>query len=152
MIEQRSRFAALLAAPLVVALLVTGCGNVSLEGGLFDAMGVSDKKLAAAQREKKLKPRTGLVMPPSNKRLPEPGSANPNAGLSDPSFPVDPETRRERDKQQKLAAHNAYCEKKVREAKTFRRPTSGIQGPMGSCDPGLLEKWTGKNLGDNINR
>ncbi len=133
-----------IAAVAAICLSVAGCGSVSLEGGLFDALGVSDRKMAESQREKKLQPRPGIVMPPGTERLPVPGSApDPTkTAVADASFPVNPEDRAAMEQAKKAAEHKAYCEKAMRNAQVLKQDTGSLEGPLGRCDPSIL-----KNLG-----
>ncbi|MEM9029144.1 MAG: hypothetical protein AAGC70_12320 [Pseudomonadota bacterium] len=135
---------------------VAGCsGGVSLEGGVFDALGVSDKAIAESKREKKLKSRAGLVMPPSTERLPQPGSAPRPEQVAvtntNERFPVNPEDVKRADLARKKAAHDAYCKKALDHARLMNRKDELIDGPMGRCNPSILEKLSGSNPLDNPN-
>ena len=144
-----------LAALLATCMFVAGCGSqVQLEGGIFDALGVSTKALEANKQEVKVEPRAGIVMPPSTERLPVPGSAPTTTAVAARrgDFPINPEDRDRMAKEQQLAAHRAFCDKALREAKSYGRETSVIEGPMGRCAPGILEQLTGTDPLANIKR
>lgn len=138
-------------AVLATSGLLAGCGQVALEGTIFDALGVSPQAQAAAKEEKELKPRAGIVMPPSVDRLPEPGSAPEPGAIAaiDGSFPVNPEDRANAELAQKEAEHRAFCEKALLEQRTFGR-SELIMGPMGQCNPSILKNVTGKTAGEAV--
>lgn len=138
-------------AVLALSGLLGGCGQVALEGTIFDALGVSPKAQAAAKEEKQLEPRTGLVMPPSLDRLPQPGTA-PQPGdvaATDGAFPINPEDREQAELAQKMAEHRAFCEKELREQRTFGR-SELVMGPMGQCNPSILKNVTGKTASEAV--
>ncbi|MEO1793620.1 MAG: hypothetical protein AAFU50_03315 [Pseudomonadota bacterium] len=131
----------------VASGLLGGCSSidgVELNGGVFDMMGISKTALSAKSRERKMAARPGIVMPPDTKRLPQPGSRiepQPTAV----SWPVGPEDRERQLQAQKLAEHKAFCDAQERKRKTFDRDAQAAQGPLGSCDPGLYERYFGGN-------
>jgi hypothetical protein len=130
-----------------LALPVAGCSgyDVELKGGIFESLGVAGN-LGKKEGDAKLKARPGLVVPPSTASLPKPGSA-PNQVASAPgqSWPVDPEQKKAADKQARIAAHEAFCEK------ARKRVEDGIDtvvadGPMGTCHKSIIKSLTGKDL------
>ena len=143
------------AAMVGAGLLLAGCGsNVELQGGVFDALGVSTSALQASKQETKLEPRAGIVLPPSTERLPVPGSAPTTTDVAarNGEFPMNPEDRARQTKDQQLAEHNAFCEKAMIEAKAYGKDTRTVTGPLGRCDPGVFERLTGKDPLANLNK
>jgi len=129
-----------LAACLSFTSVVAGCGGfdgVELQGGVFDAMGMTgsgQKKMA----DVKVEPRPGLVLPPSADRLPDPVTGSIASAPQGDSWPVDPEDRRAENKAALEKRHKEYCAREVENAR-MRGETSGvIMGPMGNCQPGLF--------------
>ncbi|MEZ5844082.1 MAG: hypothetical protein R3D27_10190 [Hyphomicrobiaceae bacterium] len=147
--------AATLAVVITLALSVAGCGGTEVEfkGGLFDMVGLSDinnKKTGEAR----VPQRPGLVLPPENARLPEPGSApQTTASLGgDAAWPVDPEeTKANRDAALKRE-HAAFCER-AREKARLNNNDSIEDGPLGSCRQSILKNFTGRDMiNDNLKR
>lgn len=128
------------AAVLTAAVLASGCssGDVELNGGLFDLMGVS----AATQKraaEPKLAQRAPLVLPPSQDRLPDPEQQTTQvAGAVDPAWPVDPEDKRKGGTKAAADAQAAYCNDGNWKQKAVRDDVKAAQGPSGSCTPSIL--------------
>jgi hypothetical protein len=131
-----------LAGCMGYAVAAGGCGGafgfdgVELQGGLFDAMGVSgsgQKRLA----DKKVDPRPGLVLPPSVDRLPEPVTGSIAAAPAGEAWPVDPEDRRAQNKTAAEKQHREFCERAIQDAR-MRNESGVIMGPLGNCQPGLL--------------
>ncbi len=122
---------------LAVSLALSGCGSdgIGLNGGLFDAIGISDSALAASGKEPRLAERAPLVLPPSAERLPEPGSGqSPEQG--DVNFPG---ARKVADAKERERLHMAYCRGEVewqKNALDGNNGTSRNKSPYGPC-PGL---------------
>src|SRR5688572_22623767 len=78
------------ALALGALLTLTACDSMSLEGKLFDWMGVSGSALDAKASDPKMDDRAPLVVPPKLTRLPEPGSGKTTdtslAALDDPEL------------------------------------------------------------------
>jgi hypothetical protein len=141
-------------AGVLIAGLLAGCGNdgiagidgVELNGGVFDALGLSEK---GPKKEKvpQVAARPGLVLPPDDTRLPPPADkAQIAAATSTEAWPVGPEEQKARtaaalDKQQK-----DYCEKALQNAR-LNNENGPVMGPKGSCRGGLLSsglfEWGG---------
>ncbi len=127
---------------LAATVSVAGCGalgdGVSLNGGVFDALGLSDKG-NSAPREPKVQERAGLVLPPTMGQLPKPGAGQEQEQVltSQQAWPVSPEQRRVAVEQQKEAEHTAYCYK-VLQHKKLNRDLSVTEGPLGPCSPSAL--------------
>ena len=120
----------------LVGLSLAGCdGGVSLNGGIFDALGVSESSQKASKSEPKLRERTGLVMPPNASRLPEPGTGS--VGEPDLGTQItDPERRKAMAAAEKARLHKAYCsgditwkERVANRDSASKAPTS----PYGPC-------------------
>ena len=96
------------ALTLGFAATLAGCSdNVELNGRLFDMLGVSAASQNAAKREPTMERRAGLVIPPDQTRLPEPGTApDPKSVLADLA---DPEQRKALAEEEKARLHKAYC-------------------------------------------
>ncbi len=132
---------------VAAAGLLGGCASVDsveLNGGIFDMMGISKSALSAKSTEKQMAARPGIVMPPDTKRLPAPGSRIEPQPAS-VAWPVGPEDRERQLQAQKLAEHKAFCDREERKRKTFDRDAQAAQGPLGSCDPGLYERYFSGN-------
>lgn len=129
------------------AALTGGCAGfdgVELQGGVFDAMGLSgssQKKLS----DVKVDARPGLVLPPNNEKLPEPVTGSIATAPQDGSWPVDPEDRRAANRAELEKRHKAFCERAIQEHR-MRGETGVVMGPMGNCQPGLFGSL-GKQLG-----
>ena len=127
---------------LAAALAVSGCSgtDVELQGGVFNALGVAGV-IGGKKKEAKAKNRTGLVMPPSTKRLPKPGSgADPEAPRSAAAWPVDPEEKKAEHTAALRKKHKQYCEKALLQAKA-EGDDDGVQGPMGPCEKSVLDMF-----------
>lgn len=143
-----------LGVAVTVATALGGCGNTDVEfkGGLFDMVGLSDinnKKTTEAR----VAQRTGLVLPPENGRLPEPGSAPQLAGISgDAAWPVDPEEAKAGKAAALQREHETFCAKAREDAKL--RGNDVIEdGPLGSCRQSILKNFTGRDvINENLKR
>ncbi|WP_072369110.1 hypothetical protein [Hyphomicrobium sp. NDB2Meth4] len=135
----------LLAAGLSLAL--TGCGtdDIQFNGGIFDAVGLSDGTKVKGG-DPKLAERAPLVVPPTLDNLPAPGQApapTEIAGINDP------DAAKQKSKAELEAAQKAYCDKNYRDAGMRGEETSMVEGPLGPCRPSILtsvKKW---NQGDD---
>ncbi len=133
-----------LAASLSVATLAGGCSGfdgVELQGGVFDAMGLSgsgQKRLA----DTKVEARPGLVLPPSHDKLPEPVTGSLAAAPSGEAWPIDPENRRAQSKAEREKRHAAFCERALQDAR-IRGESGVVMGPNGNCQPGMFGSLTG---------
>ena len=140
------------AAGVAGLLVIGGCAageGIELQGGVFDALGVStatERKVSNV----KIDPRPGLVLPPQEQQLPSPGS-DPIITASVPggeAWPVDHDERRAQSKAEREKQHRDFCEKAIRDARIRGETTGIIMGPMGNCQAGFLgslnELVTGK--------
>lgn len=134
---------------LAVAVSLSGCGGfdgVELQGGVFDALGVSgsgQKRMA----DVKVEPRPGLVLPPSAEKLPEPVTGSIAAAPQGEAWPVDPEDRRNANKAELERRHKAHCEREIQNARMRGENSGVIMGPMGNCQPGLFGSLTNQLSG-----
>lgn len=145
----------LVAASLALSSVLAGCGGfdgIELQGGVFDALGVSS---SAQEKNKKSEPkvaaRPGLVLPPGADRLPPPG-APPEAEQAQLSagdaWPVEPEANKARAKAELEKKHKEFCENAIRNARISGQSTNTVQGPNGSCQPSLFGGLTGMFEGE----
>lgn len=130
---------------LVLAVSVGGCGlsgsDVELNGGIFDALGVSTAANASRSGEPRLSPRAGIVLPPEEKRLPPPGQPAEAARLAAEAWPDDPDDRKVRSAEVLDRQQAEFCRKQALEAKT----KSGQilpDGPKGPCVTSLFGAFT----------
>jgi hypothetical protein len=132
------------------ALLAGGCAGydgVELQGGVFDALGVSGSSQSRKLSDVKVEPRPGLVLPPSVERLPEPvtGSiaAAPPPGEA---WPVDPEDRKLASNADLERRHKEFCERALQDQR-MRGESGVVMGPKGNCQPGLFGSLTQSIIG-----
>lgn len=144
-----------LAALSGLALGVAGCsmGDVQFNGGIFDAVGLSDAARAKSKSgEPKLTARAPLVVPPSLDKLPEPGSEAEAEAPADAKLATikDPDAVKVASKEELERQQAEYCKVNYEDAMTRGDETTALnaQGPMGPCRPSVLtaiKKW---NSGD----
>ena len=129
----------------LAAIVVTGCGGidgVDLQGGVFDALGVSSSSSQRKLADAKVDARPGLVLPPSADRLPPPGEGKAEAVPQDPQWPTDPQDRRAQARGDLERRHKEYCERALQNARVMGQQSGVIMGPMGNCQPGLFGSFT----------
>jgi hypothetical protein len=124
------------------ALAVGGCGlagidGVELQGGVFDALGVSNSNKVKTA-DVKVPARPGLVIPPTDERLPNPNAPQPQATAAAPaaggeSWPLDPEANKAARDAELDRRHKEYCEREIRNAELRGDPSAVIIGPKGNC-------------------
>lgn len=133
-------------APLATAICLSitaalgacaGIDGVELQGGVFDALGVSGSNNQKKLSDVKVEPRQGLILPPSADKLPPPETGSLAAVPQDQSWPVDPEDRRAANRAELEKRHKAFCEREIAMARA-RNEGGVIMGPMGNCQPGLF--------------
>jgi len=138
------RAAAVLA--LAGSLTLAGCGGfdgVELQGGVFDALGLSgsdSKKLA----DVKVEARPGLVLPPSTDKLPDPVTGSLTPAPNADGWPTDAADRKEQSRAELQKRQDAFCERAISDQRV-RKESGPVMGPAGICNPGLLSTLT-KNL------
>lgn len=122
-----------LAVAASAAFGLAGCSDgVELNGKLFDALGVSAASQAAAKREPQLPQRSGLVMPPDQTRLPEPGA---QGGEVDPQLAAlnDPEKKKELAAAERARLHKAYCSGELTWKESAFNREHQARSPYGPC-------------------
>lgn len=135
-------------AGLTLALAACGTDDVQFNGGIFDAVGLSDAGKTKTG-DPKLAERAPLVVPPTLDKLPSPGeaAAEPQqiAGITDPDE-AKAKSHAELEKQQA-----EYCKKNYTDAQMRGEEASMVEGPLGPCRPSVLsaiKKW---NASDDEN-
>ncbi len=98
--------------PLLAACLtlgIAGCGSddIAFNGGIFDAVGLSDAGKAKTG-DPKMAERAPLVVPPSLDRLPAPGEAAPSAQIADIK---DPDEEKKLSRAEQEAKQDEFCKK-----------------------------------------
>lgn len=135
----------ILAACVMQALVVAGCspGDVELNGKIFDALGVNKTSVAKAP---KMAERSGLVVPPSLEKLPEPGSGQaPDLALNDVR---DPDASKKTSQTELERQQAAYCKEHYELAK-LRGDISAdtAKGPLGPCRRSVMSAVQNWNKG-----
>ena len=138
------------ALAVCLTLGVAGCSadDIQFNGGIFDAVGLSDSSKAKSA-DTKVAERPGLVVPPSLDRLPPPGEAAPPsdqlATLKDPDA-MKKVSHEELERQQA-----AYCKVNYEDAKVRGDDTTATNatGPLGLCRPSALTAIKKINSGDS---
>lgn len=135
-----------IAAALVLsgAVAVSGCGlgvgDIELQGGVFDALGVGTNSKQASRDDVKLKPRAPLVLPPGVERLPSPGTS---VAAADPELLTiqDPDQVVTQDRAELEKAQKEYCDKHYQE---YQSGSEFVSGPLGPCRKSVMtaiQKW-----------
>ena len=96
--------------PVLAACLtlgIAGCGSddIAFNGGIFDAVGLSDAGKAKTG-DPKMAERAPLVVPPSLDRLPAPGEAAPSSQIADIK---DPDEEKKLSQAELQAKQDEYC-------------------------------------------
>lgn len=137
-----------LAATVGAGMALGGCslggGDVELNGGVFDMLGVSSSTQTSSV-EPKVTARPGIVLPPRTDRLPEPGSEPTTVASAE--WPEDVDQRRIRSKEELERQQAEFCRKAELEAATQSTPVPAT-GPAGPCQKSLLS-GIGTNLTGN---
>lgn len=119
------------------ALALGACDSLSLEGKVFDWMGVSGSALEEKRRDPRMAERAPLVVPPSVTRLPEPGSGKTGSS-EDVAALNDPELRKQAAAKERERLHLAYCRGEIQwKEKAFDPGKPTNRSPYGPC-PGLF--------------
>jgi hypothetical protein len=137
----------ILAVPLCLALGAGGCSmdDVQFNGGIFDAVGLSDSAKAKLKRsEPQIAERAPLVVPPSLERLPAPGE-QPASQDQKLAAIQDPDEVKKVSKEELERKQAEYCKVHYEDAKTRGDETAvNAEGPLGPCRPSVLtaiKKW-----------
>jgi hypothetical protein len=132
----RNRIALTATAAFFSLLVLSGCDSISLEGKLFDWMGVSGSAQDENRRDPKMAERAPLVVPPKLTRLPEPGSGH--ASADDLVALKDPELTKAAQAKERERLHLAYCRGEIQWKDKAFDPEKGVnRSPYGPC-PSLI--------------
>ena len=139
--------------PILAACLtlgIAGCGtdDIQFNGGIFDAVGLSDAGKTRGG-DPKLAERAPLVVPPSLDRLPPPGEAPPPTQIADIK---DPDAQKKLAQAELEAKQAEYCKVNYDQAMAHGDEATAINatGPMGPCRKSVLtavKKWNGEDEG-----
>ena len=137
--------------PILAACLtlgIAGCGtdDIQFNGGIFDAVGLSDAGKTRGG-DPKLAERAPLVVPPSLDRLPPPGEAPPPTQIADIK---DPDAQQKLSQAELEAKQAEYCKVNYDQAMAHGDEATAINatGPMGPCRKSVLtavKKWNGED-------
>ena len=137
--------------PVLAACLtlgIAGCGtdDIQFNGGIFDAVGLSDAGKTRGG-DPKLAERAPLVVPPSLDRLPPPGEAPHPAQIADIK---DPDAQQKLSQAELQAKQDEYCKVNYERALAHGDEATAINatGPMGPCRKSVLtavKKWNGED-------
>lgn len=138
------------ALAVCLALVVAGCSadDIQFNGGIFDAVGLSDSTKPKSG-DVKVAERPGLIVPPSLDRLPAPGEAAPEsaqvAAIKDPDA-LKKISHEEQERQQA-----EYCKVNYEQAMARGDETTALNavGPLGQCRPSVLTGIKKYNAGDS---
>lgn len=132
-----------LTIPLGLALAGCSADDVELNGGIFDAVGLSDASKVKA-KEPKLAERAPLVVPPTIGQLPQPGSQAPEQPqIADIK---DPDAAKVASKEMLEHQQAEYCKVNYEQAMARGDETTALNavGPLGPCRASVLtsiKKW-----------
>ena len=144
--------ASAVSAAFAAVIALGGCSgyDVELQGGVFDALGVSGNVNGKKSKEPKLANRPGIVVPPSTASLPQPGGRPPVVVASNgEAFPVNPEEARKLKADARIRKHAEFCEK-ARERHEAGLTSVLESSPWGACHASALRALTGKDAGDIV--
>jgi len=126
---------------LGLALGAAGCSmdDVQFNGGIFDAVGLSDSAKATSKSgDPKLAERAPLVVPPKLDKLPEPGDGEtpPNAQIAGIH---DPDAASQASEEELKRQQAAYCKEHYEIPKQMGDDSAdSATGPLGPCRPSVL--------------
>jgi hypothetical protein len=131
-----------------MALVAGGCSmdDVQFNGGIFDAVGLSDATKSKSG-EPKLAERAPLVVPPTLDKLPQPGEQQaPPAQIADIK---DPDVAKQASKEELARQQAEYCKVNYEQAMHRGDETTALNavGPLGPCRPSVLtavKQWNGE--------
>ncbi len=133
-----------LAACLTVGIAGCGTDDIQFNGGIFDAVGLSDAGKTKGG-DPKLAERAPLVVPPSLDRLPTPGEAPQPAQIAGIK---DPDAQKAVSRADQEAQQAAYCAKNYDDPKMRGEEVDMVEGPLGPCRKSVLtavKKWNGED-------
>jgi hypothetical protein len=125
---------------VIIGFGLAGCSqdDIQFNGGIFDAVGLSDSTKVKA-KEAKVAERAPLVVPPTLDRLPEPGSA-PTADTTAIAGIKDPDEMKTASKEERQRRQDEYCKVNYEQAKQRGDDTTADNavGPLGPCRGSVL--------------
>ena len=143
-----SHFLPALAACLTVALAGCGTDDIQFNGGIFDAVGLSDSAKVKSH-DPKLAERAPLVVPPSLDRLPPPGQGTEPANQQIADI-KDPDAMKKASREEREAAQAEFCKKNYEEVKRRGDDSAdSVVGPAGPCRPSVLTAIKNYNKSDD---
>lgn len=123
----------ILAGILGISVGLGGCAGTDVE---LKVPGMDLMKLGGKKTEKKVAARSGIVIPPSTKKLPHPDEASARRQSQEQAWPDDPDERKK-----KLAKLKKQEERNRREGlDKDGRPDFEAMQDGGTGGPGLIEK------------
>jgi hypothetical protein len=134
--------------PILAACLtlgIAGCGtdDIQFNGGIFDAVGLSDNSKSKGG-DPKMAERAPLVVPPTLDRLPPPGEAPPQTQIADIK---DPDAQKKLSHAELEAKQAEYCKVNYENVKARGDDSAdSAEGPLGPCRKSVLtaiKKWNG---------
>jgi hypothetical protein len=137
--------------PVLAACLtlgIAGCGSddIAFNGGIFDAVGLSDAGKAKTG-DPKMAERAPLVVPPSLDRLPPPGEAAPSSQIADIK---DPDEEKKLSQAELQAKQDEYCKKNYDDPKARGdESVESVEGPLGPCRRSVLTAIKNYNKSDD---
>jgi len=117
--------------------------DVQFNGGIFDAVGLSDAARAKNQSEPEIAARAPLVVPPSLDRLPQPGSEE-EAKNTEIAGIKDHDAANKASKEELARQQAEYCKVHYEQAKAHGQEVDFVEGPLGPCRKSVLtavKKW-----------
>jgi hypothetical protein len=137
----------MVAACLALGLAACSMDDVQFNGGVFDAVGLSDSAKPKSGNAK-LAERAPLVIPPTLDRLPAPGEGAPP---SDIAGIQDHDAKEQLSREELEARHAAFCKENYEKPMAHGdNSVAGVEGPLGPCRASVLtaiKKW---NAGEDI--
>lgn len=115
--------------------------DVSLNGGVFDAVGLSDSARAKSRSgDPELAERAPLVLPPNLERLPQPGEPGAEVAQEDKLAALkDPDVEKQKSKEELAKEQAAYCREHYEIPKSRGDDSAdSAEGPLGPCRPSVL--------------
>ena len=132
------------AVVVAACIAISGCAaeDIEFQGKIFEFAGLTGQKNKKAP---KMAPRSGLVVPPSTKQLPPPGSDTQQVGYDEMAAINDPDRASEISQEELMRRQKAYCDKHYEPAR-IRGDASAdsMEGPAGPCRKSVftaLKKW-----------
>ena len=127
---------------LGLALGAGGCSmdEVQFNGGLFDAVGLSDSaRSKSSGGDPKMAERAPLVVPPTLDSLPAPAEGEPPAAAQIAGI-QDPDVTKQASQEELKRQQAEYCKVNYEQAMARGDETTALNaaGPLGPCRPSVL--------------